>query len=196
MQSPFPTLLTPVEFGQLYEKYKSDFMVVARSYVRDQTLAEDIVMDCFMYFWENRHKIEIRKDIPSYILTAVQHRSLNWLRDERNRLKIQQKIHTRQMRVISERIASIEADDPNSVFALEITAIVARELERMPERTKVVFLASRIEDLTYREIAEKFHLTVKQVDFEMQKASKTFYTALKDYLPIIFSLISSCRIYM
>lgn len=195
MRQPSPISLTKEDFGRLYEQYKSDFIVVARSYVRDRALAEDIVNDCFIYFWENRERIQIRKDIPSYILTAVQHRCLNWLRDERNRLKTQQEIHTRQMRIISERISSIEANDPCSVFVSEIRVIMQKELERMPERMKNVFLASRIEDMTYKEIAGKFSLTVKQVDFEMQKAAKIFQFALKDYLPALIALSALPNIY-
>ena len=52
----------------------------------------------------------------------------------------------------------------------------------MPSLTRNVFLASRLEDMAYHQIAEKFNLTVRQVTSEIQRASFLLRTPLKDYL--------------
>ncbi len=183
MQDVSLIALSAAEFEQLFKKYRFEFVVVARSYVRDNMIAEDIVADCFAYFWENRSKIEITRSIPAYILASIKHRCLNWLRDERNRLKIQQALHSQSLRVISERIASLEASEPDAVIEGEIASIVERRLGAMSERMRDVFTAGRLEDMTYKQIAERYDLSVNQVDFEMRKATNSLAKALKDYLP-------------
>lgn len=176
--------LTSFAFGQLYEKHKANLVTVARSYVRETTVAEDIVTDCFLYYWENREKIEIKHGVPAYILTSVKNRCLNWLRDERNRLKLQERIHSNSMRVISERIASLQTDNPDSTYLKDMVSIIERELNKMPSSMRKVFLASRLDDMTYKEIADKFSMSENQVEFEIRKAIKIFQIALRDYLGV------------
>ena len=42
------------EFDRLYGEYKPRFILIACSYLRDRSAAEDLVTDCFMHFWEKR----------------------------------------------------------------------------------------------------------------------------------------------
>lgn len=182
------TQITSAEFGKLFEQYKPQFVMVARSYVRDAMVAEDLVMDCFISFWENRNKIEIVHNIPSYILISIKRRCLNWLRDQSTHLKVQEDIHSTALHIISSRIATIETNDPNGLYANEIAAIIKRELANMPKQTRRVFLASRFENMTYKEIGEKFGLSFNQVNFEIRKATQILRLSLRDYLPLLIIL--------
>lgn len=184
--------ITSSEFGSLFQQYKPQFVVVARSYVRDTMVAEDLVMDCFISFWENRNKIEITQSIPSYILTSIKNRCLNWLRDQSIHLKAQEEIHLTALRIIQSRISTIEMSDPNPLFLDEISSIIKRELKNMPEQTRNVFIANRFNDMTYNEIGEKYGLSFNQVNFEMRKATQILRLSLKDYLPLLllYTIIS------
>lgn len=183
------TQITSAEFGKLFEQYRSQFVMVARSYVRDAMVAEDLVMDCFISFWENRNKTEIVHNIPSYILISIKRRCLNWLRDQSIHLKAQEDIHSTALRVISSRIATIETNDPNGLYADEIAAIIKRELVNMPKQTRKVFLANRFDNMTYKEIGEKFGLSFNQVNFEIRKATQILRLSLRDYLPLLIILV-------
>ncbi len=183
--------LTATAFGQLYEQYKPNFVVVARSYVRDTMVAEDIVTDCFMAFWENRERIDITQSIAGYILTSVKNRCLNWLRDQNTRLRVQQDIHSTTLRIMAQRIATLETSNPNALFAEEIARIIERELNGMPPNMRCVFLASRFEDMTYKQIAGEFGLTLHQVDFEIRKATRILQAALKDYLTSLVIILNT-----
>lgn len=185
MVSDKTNIISSSEFGKLFSEYKSYFTIVARSYVRDEKVAEDLVVDSFMSFWENRDTIEITQSIPAYILTTLKRRCLNWLRDHNTHQKAHQNIQSISQRITSQRIATLEASNPDAVFAEEIAAIIEREIMKMPERMRNVFLASRFEDKTYAEISKIFDISVNQVDFEMRKALKILRTALVDYLPVV-----------
>lgn len=177
--------ITSIEFGQLFQQYKPQFVIIARSYVRDAMVAEDLVMNCFISFWENRDKIESSQNIPSYILVSIKRRCLNWLRDQSIHLKIQEDIHNSTLRLISSRIETLEANDPSSLFLEEISGIIEHELEKMPNQTRLVFIASRFEEKTYNEIGELFGLSFNQVSFEIRKATQILRLSLKDYLPLL-----------
>lgn len=70
----------------------------------------------------------------------------------------------------------------DKLFESEIVEIYRRELAKMPVLTRNVFLASRLENMTYYQIAQKFNLTVRQVTSEIQRASLLLRAPLKDYL--------------
>ena len=79
--------ITLENFERLYSEYKPRFIIIARSYIRNNMAAEDIVTDSFLYFWENKDKLNITTTIQAYILGSVKHGCLEWLRNQKNRLK-------------------------------------------------------------------------------------------------------------
>lgn len=59
--------MTPQEFGQLFMRYRDRYISIARSYIRDDIAAEDIVAESFTNFWDNRDKIELDNVPEAYI---------------------------------------------------------------------------------------------------------------------------------
>ena len=47
--------ITLEDFERLYSEYKPRFIIIARSYIRNNMAAEDIVTDSFLYFWEAQY---------------------------------------------------------------------------------------------------------------------------------------------
>ena len=60
----------------------------------------------------------------------------------------------------------------------------------MPLQTKRVFMMSRFEQKSGKEIAEALGITVKGVDYHIAKALKALRISLKDYLPLIYFLLN------
>ncbi len=55
-------------FNQPFTEYKDKFKHFAFSYLRDKEAAEDIVMESFLYYWENRASLKNQNNIPAYLL--------------------------------------------------------------------------------------------------------------------------------
>ncbi|WP_418983152.1 RNA polymerase sigma-70 factor [Alistipes sp.] len=177
------------EFGQLYTQWYRRFVVIARRYVRDAVVAEDLVTDSFVAFWENRERLADDLNAPAYLLTSVKNNCLNYLQAQQTHLRIQKHLHGRQYRMVSANIASLEACDPERLFAEEVSQIVRQALSTMPELTRIVFEANRFYDKTYAEIAREQGITVRRVTSEMQRALALLRAELKDYLPVALILL-------
>ena len=93
-----------------------------------------------------------------------------------------------QQRELSIRISTLEACNPNDVFSEEIQNILTRTLEELPSQTRKVFMMSRFEQKSGKEIAEELGITVKGVDYHIAKALKVLRVSLKDYLPLAYFL--------
>ncbi len=176
--------LNHIEFGQLYTQWYRRFVIIARRYVRDAAVAEDLVTDSFMAFWECRDRLASDLNAPAYLLTIVKNNCLNWLQTQQNHLRIEKQLHGRQYRMVSANLRSLEACDPRRLFADEVTQIVRRAVASMPELTRTVFEANRFHEKTYAEIAEEQGITVRRVTSEIQRALALLRHELKDYLPL------------
>lgn len=159
------------------------------SYVRERMAAEDLVADTFLKVWENRAETTPR-NLPAYLLTTLKRKCLDHLRDRAIHLRIHQDLHRTEQRVVGERIARLEANDPQNLLLTEALAIMERELRRMPEQRRRIFLAHRYEDMSYREIAAVYELSEGQVTYEIRAAKEALKTALKDYLPFVGLLLN------
>ncbi len=175
-------------FNDLFNKYRAGFVRFAESYVRDREVAENLISDAFVYYWEHRADIASGENLPAYILTVVKHKCLNHLRREKLSSDI-----TGRLRAFAEweqaaRIASLEACDPQYLFSQEIREIIERTLASLPEQTRRIFRMHREERLPQREIAAVCGMTVKGVEFHMHKALKALREALKDYYVLVLLL--------
>ena len=153
-------------FNKLYTDYRLRFIRFAQTYIPDISIAEDIVMDTLAYYWEHRRDIKNDENILSYLLTAIKHKCLNYLRQER--------FHYEKNNSLSE-LALWELD-------FKISALSA-------SKTRQIFFMNRYEDISYPEIAKKLFVNQKTVEYHISKALKALRAVLKDYLSFLIYLI-------
>lgn len=178
------------EFDRLYGAYKPRFILIACSYLRDRSAAEDLVTDCFMHFWEKREEIVPTTDnIPAYILGMVRHKCIDALRTRQQHLLTHQQIYQLEMRSIRENLAALEECDlARILFRSEVEEIFRRRLAEMPELSAQIFIANRFENQTYQEIAQRYGISVRKVTREIQRCLKLLREDLGDYLPVALLL--------
>lgn len=175
-------------FNKLFTEYHGLFVRFATTYIGDEDAAEDIAVDGIAYYWENRRSLAPDSNVPAYILETIKHKCLNYLRHMHVREEAEQRMAEHYRRVNDLRIATLEACDPEEIFCKEAQQLVEEALAAMPEKTREIFLLSRYENLTYQEIADRYELSVKSVEFHISKALKILKEKLRDYMTILLFL--------
>lgn len=167
-------------FNQLYEDYNQRFIRFAKSYVVADKVAEDIVNDSFMYYWENKQAIADH-NIPAYLLTVVKHKCLNYLK----RLSLEQQVKSRCQSLegweLQLKIDTLEACKPEKLLSDEIQALVKKALDSMSKQTREVLIRSRYQSQSNKAIAAALDISVKAVEYHITKALKILRVVLKDY---------------
>ena len=136
-------------FNELFSNYQRQFIRFAESYVHDTAVAEDIVIDAFMYYWENRNHLYESTNIPAYILTSIKNKCLNHLEHLIVKKAASEKIITHTEWELQTRISTLEAFDPQEIFTQEIQDIVDKTLSSLPLQTQRIFTMSRDEQLSH-----------------------------------------------
>lgn len=171
------------QFGYLYNQYRQRLVIIARRYVRDRAIAEDIVADSFVAFWNSKDKISTDTNLPAYLLTIVKNNCMNWLQSQQIHFRIEEQMASAQARINEASIRSLNAMDPGQIFANDMQKIIAQAMTKMSELTREVFIMSRSSGMTYAEIAEELGISNRRVTSEMQTALAILRKALKDYMP-------------
>ena len=161
-------------FDALFTMFYPGLLRYAKSlipYPSDE--AEDIISDVFCHLWQNREKIVITSSVSSYLYRATKNLIIN--RHQKHRLKF-----------ISLDDSLPESPDPSynqpheRLHYKEINQRIVALIHRLPERTRLVFLMSRDEGLTYDEIAELLEVSVNTIKTHMFRAIRFLKTAFDE----------------
>lgn len=171
-------------FNQFFIEYQQRFVHFACTYVRDEVVAEDFVIESMMYYWENKDRLPVDTNIPAYVLTTIKHKCIDHLRHQQVHQEASDELSRLYAWELSDRIITLEDFEPYEVFTAEIQEIVDKTLESLPEQTKRIFIMSRYENKSHKEIATLLDMTTKGVEFHISKSTKALRLALKDYLPV------------
>jgi RNA polymerase sigma-70 factor (ECF subfamily) len=163
------------DIGQFETLFRSSYVSLvkyARTLIKDQDTAEEIVQDLFFRLWQDKEKIKIESSLNGYLFRAVHNRCLHYI----EHLKVVER-HAQEMAPETNE----SSENPADVLQYkELQAKIVRILERLPERCGKIFMMNRFEGLKYAEIAEKLSVSVKTVEANMGRALKEFRKALAE----------------
>lgn len=167
-------------FRYFFDKYYVDLCNFVHVYVNDKNLSEEIVQDIFVYFWENKEKIQIQVSVKSYLFSASKRQSLNLLRNNKNRKRILETLGD---------FAPMETSLSDSVLdTIEFREILDAAIDQLAPKCKEIFLLSKREELSNKEIAERLDISVKTVENQMTIALRKLRDYLLPYREKIFIL--------
>ncbi|RHR50387.1 RNA polymerase sigma-70 factor [Parabacteroides sp. AF17-28] len=175
-------------FNALYTRYYRKAFLFTKSFVHDESVAEDIVSESLIKLWENL-KEENTDHADALLLTILKNKSLDHLKHEAIKAEAIHSMSNLNQRELEIRISTLQACDPEEIFSEEVKKIIADTLATLPEQTRRIFVMSRFQNKSNKEIAEELGITVKGVEYHITKALKPLRISLKDYLPILCFLL-------
>lgn len=168
---------------QVFREHYVELCAFVFGYVGSDDVAEDVVQDIFVSIWKDPARWNASGDKVRLLLyVAARNRALDYLRKRRVRER-----YGRQ---------ATRADLPNPFPAADV-AFVQREILQaldtaiaaLPESARRIFLLSREEGLTYREIADRLGVSVKTVETQMSRSLKKLRGSMADYLIILMAML-------
>jgi len=141
--------------------------------VDDADTAEDVVQAVFIAIWKSKEQLPDGASLPAYLHRACRNRALNAVRDRRRAATDPYDAH----------------DEPGIAPSVEVTlhvhdleVTVQQALNALAPRTREVFLLSRVQALTYGQIADTLGISVKTVETLMGRALRALREQLRPQL--------------
>ena len=151
-------------FEYIFKTYYQDLCRFGVTYVKDIDIAEELVQQIFINIWERRYELSINTSMKSYLFTAVRNKSFNYIKLQLP--KEYKKVDIDDMGFVDS--ANKEAD----IVFEDLKVYVAKAIDTLPTKCKVIFNLSRNSGLTYKEIAEELDISVKTVENQIGIALK------------------------
>ncbi|MGB3464519.1 MAG: RNA polymerase sigma-70 factor [Cyclobacteriaceae bacterium] len=169
-------------FRILFDTYYNDLVSFSHRYTQQQAVSEEIIQEIFISLWERRKVISIEASLKAYLYRSVRNRTINYLK---NQLPKDQKTTA----IESEHGLTVtqEYHEENNELAEQIDRAIAS----LPEKCRIIFLLSRNEGLTHKEIAAELDISVKTIENQIGIALKKLRAALQPFLntPAVLLLI-------
>ena len=157
----------------IFREYYAYVSTIVFRILNDSGAAEDIAQEVFLTIWKKRASFKITSSLKAYLSRAARNKSLNYIRD--NRVKTDGSAEMPQLPDYSSRPQKdMEGED--------LRKRVTQLIDMLPERCRYVFVLSRFENLTYKEIAGQMGIAEKTVENQISKALKFLKEGLADYL--------------
>jgi RNA polymerase sigma-70 factor (ECF subfamily) len=159
-------------FEMLWRNYYKRVLFFCRRYLPESE-AQDITTEVFVSLWNRRNEISSTGKISTYLFVAARNRCYNALRDRQS--------HTKHLA----KLASFQESDDNELFLeevrLQLIKLINEQVDKLPEKTRQVFLLSFEEGLKPSEIAEKLGVSVKTVKNQKISAIKMLKAILQGH---------------
>lgn len=166
----FKTYKDENSFKAIYDMFFTDLCRYAYMLLHDTTDSEDIVLDFFIYLWNNKASINIEGPVNSYFFRAVRNRALNKLR-KKSLPHLQ--LSTVDKFINDYNLQRLDLDD--------ITSIIQEAILSLPPKSKKVFMLSREEGLSNSTIARKMNISEKTVEAHITKSLKKLKLYMKKF---------------
>ncbi len=143
-------------FDLIYEKYSGKLYSFSLKYLRSTDEAEELVQSVFLKIWENRKHIDKELSFKSYLFTIAYNDICKLFR---KRSYLQKFIGDT---LYENRQSSSETED--KIDFQSVLNRVDQIVEKLPERQKIIFMKSRKEGKTTKEIASELGLSPGTID--------------------------------
>ena len=157
---------------ELFNYYYPRLYNFSKSFLKIEEGIDDILQEVFVKIWQNRKNIKSTETFNAYIFTITRNLLLNELR---NRLKSQNVKDEIRKLSVGREFSSLKEIEYN-----DLKAKVDDIIESLPDRQKEIFVLSRTEGLSHKEIAEKMGITTKTVEYHISHSIKYLREKLKD----------------
>ena len=136
----------------LYNTYYRQLALWADTFLYDLSQAEDLVQELFIDIWDRKLYLKFRAEVlPAFLRLLVRNRCLN----HRNKRGL--RYSDVEMAAIG--VALDHYDDRHD----QILSTVSHEIEKLHPRSRQVLRAVYIHGLKYREVAERYDISVSTV---------------------------------
>lgn len=146
----------------------------------DSYLAEDIVQSTFVKVWENRQLLDPDKSFGSYLCTVAKNQLVNIYQHRMLEYLYQEKVKTSEP---TENTTEKEVD----YHLLE--EYIDSLIDQLPPARREIFVLSRRNMLTNKEIAEMLNLSENTVESQLTKAISFMRSKINKHYSLSVSLL-------
>ncbi|AGA80188.1 RNA polymerase sigma-70 factor, expansion family 1 [Echinicola vietnamensis DSM 17526] len=170
-----------VAYYHLYERYASKIYHVSRKMELSHHDAEEVVQEVFLYLWKKRNELRSDLSINAYIFSIVRSLVINRCQKKARFTAFQ------QYSVPMNKDFSNVTED--TVIYRDLHAYASKAIDTLPVKQREVFIMKTVNHMTAEEIAAQLNLSVRTVENQLYRATKSLRHRFNAAEEVPFGLI-------
>ena len=156
-------------FEALFRKFQPVLVKFAYVQLRSREEAREAVQEVFINIWLKRDGLELGDELKAYLYRSVRNNCLNRLKRNRpDSVSLDENL----LFIPEEKVKDGEEKQRK-------VKMIFREIENLPPSCKEIFMMSRIEGLSHKEISNVLDISAKTVENQVGIALKKIRSGVK-----------------
>ncbi len=156
----------------LFAFYYPRLYQFSKSILKMESEIEDVLQEVFLKIWLNRHKINHAETFNAYIYTITKHEVLNLIRSKLKDHNFREQLYLYAVAEEYQFQSKLEFE--------EIKSGIDRIVSNLPEKRQQIFILSRTNGLSNKEIAQQLGISEKTVEDHITHAIRKIKSSLKE----------------
>ncbi len=166
----------PNAFREVYDKYSESMFHYAFKILNNREVCEDIIQNIFVDLWSKRKNVNI-KNLKAYLFQCVKFQIFNYIRNR----KISNEDLTRL------NLIDVSVNVSLHMEYLELEELIIDIVEnQLPNRCKEIFVLSRFEHKSNKEIANELGITIQAVKNQISKGIQKIKLGLQSEEVVLY----------
>jgi RNA polymerase sigma-70 factor (ECF subfamily) len=166
-------------FERIYNKYWSKLYLSAYNILRDRQVSEDVTQEVLVNLWLKRASLQLNS-LNAYLYTSVRYQVFNVIRSGKVRADL--------FNHLEELFSNNGGEDLLS--EKDINRLLDQGVAELPEKCRQIFIMSRKEHLSTKQIAERLGIAPKTVENQLTVALGRLRKTLGDFVCIAAVMLS------
>lgn len=148
-------------FTKIFNTYYMSLVAYVNQHTRDMDQAKDIAQMSFISIWEKRNNLEIKTSFKAYLFHVAYNNFIDSYRKDR--------LHSHYLETLTFESLKGTAEEPIE-RQKEKLLFLDKVVEELPARCQTIFIMSKKEGLTYKEIGNYLDISPKTVEAQLRIA--------------------------
>ena len=164
----------------LFDQHFPDLCNFLLIYLHSKELSEEIALEIFTFIWEKRKTLQVKATFKSFLFSSAKNKAISLYRKEQ-----------KMMFTTLDSGQSVFQDDSSSQQLMEnneLREIINTAINKLPEKSRQIYLLAWEENMSHKEIAEQMGITPKTVENHVGIALRKLRESLNPYYRQIFMM--------
>lgn len=152
-----------VAFETIYRRYWRQLFAYVYQQTGSGEETKEIIQELMLSLWQNREVSEII-NLKTYLFIAARNLTNKYFRKEINLRKY------REYQLMQE---VFEHNDVDEILSeKELSAAIEKALQRLPEKTALIFRMNKLGEVSVKNIADQMGLSARAVEYHLTKSMR------------------------
>ena len=162
-------------FRKFFDLYYAKFIHLAFSILRNDVVAQDVVLEVFEKVWEQRAGLTEIDSITKYLFVLVKNKSIDELRKRKKLIVLESGESNLIEKVLLQHPENILLDK-------ELSEKIEMAVLNLPEKCRLIYRLIKEDGLKYKEASELLNLSTKTIDNHISIAMNRIRQEVGTYL--------------